>query len=164
MISYRALAATDAPRAATVIRDCFSDQGLATSPPSSALKESDEAVAHKLSVGGGFGAFDGATLVGAVLWSQDGDALYLGRLAVVPARRGAGIAGKLVALVEAEALRRGFTKVRLRARLQLAKNVRFFERLGYRAVAEGAHVGFDQPTYAIFEKPLGGGDQHGNCE
>ena len=140
MIFYRALAATDAPRAAAVIRESFAAQGFATSPPSSALKESDAAVAGKLAAGGGFGAFDGATLVGAVLWSDDGDALYLGRLAVLPARRGGGIAAELAGLVEAEARRSGFAKLRLRARLQLPQNLKFFARLGFRPVGEGAHA------------------------
>ena len=82
MIDFRPLSPTDAPRAAALIRAAFSAQGALTTPPSSALKESAGIVERKLLEGGGAGAFAGDELIGLILWAPDGDALYLGRLAV----------------------------------------------------------------------------------
>ena len=152
MFDFRPLSLLDAPRAAALIRAAFAAQGAATTPPSSALKESAEIVERKLSEGGGAGAFSGDELIGLILWAPDGDALCLGRLAVEPKRRGEGLGARLMALGETEALRRRFVKTRLRVRLELPLNRRFFARLGYEQVSAGAHAGHAHPTFAILEK------------
>ena len=152
MIDFRPLSLRDAPRAAALIRAAFSAQGAVTTPPSSALKESVEIVERKLLEGGGAGAFAGDELIGLILWAPDGDALYLGRLAIEPECRGKGLGARLMALGESEALRRGFVKTRLRVRLELPLNRKFFARLGYAQVSAGAHPGHDHPTFAILEK------------
>ena len=59
-------------------------------------------------------------------------------------------------LGEAEALRSGFVKTRLRVRLELPLNRKFFARLGYAQVSTGAHPGHDHPTFAILEKRVEG--------
>jgi GNAT superfamily N-acetyltransferase len=152
MIDFRPLSLWDAPRAASLIRAAFSAQGPLTTPPSSALTESAGIVERKLLEGGGAGAFVGDELIGLILWAPDGDALYLGRLAVEPERRGQGLGARLLALGETEALRRGFVKTRLRVRLELPLNRKFLARLGYEQVSAGAHPGHDHPTFAILEK------------
>ncbi len=125
-INFRPLALSDAPAAAALIRAAFAEQGATTDPPSSALRESAEIVAEKLQAGGGMAAFSADAMIALVLWAPDGDALYLGRLAVAPRERGQGLSARLLAQVEGEARRLGFAKTRLRVRLELPANRRLF--------------------------------------
>ena len=59
--------------------------------------------------------------------------LYVGRVAVLPAHRGHGIATALMAWCEGLARQRGLAEVRLGVRLTLSRNEAFYRRLGYRA-------------------------------
>ena len=58
--------------------------------------------------------------------------LYVGRVAVLPAHRGRGVATALMAWCEGLALDRGLREVRLGVRLGLARNEALYRRLGYR--------------------------------
>src|SRR5271163_3972645 len=150
----RRLAAWDAAAAAAVTRIAFAEQGAVTDPPSSALGETAEIVAVKLGSGGGAGlGYEGA-LIGVVLWTPEDDALYLGRLAVAPAWRGRGLAGRLIDAAETEARQRGFKLLRLRARLELPMNRRLFVRRGFVEVGVRAHPGYVRPTFAVMEKAM----------
>ncbi len=153
-IAFRPLVPSDAEAAAALVRAAFAAQDAATDPPSSALKETPEIVRKKLADGGGFAAVEDGEMAALVLFQPDGDALYLGRLAVALARRGQGIAGRLLALAETEARRQGFAKTRLRVRLDLPGNRRLFERCGYQETALLSHPGYEQPTFAVMEKRL----------
>ena len=153
-IEDRLLAAADAPAAAALIRAAFADQGKATDPPSSALRETPEIVAEKLVKGGGAGLERDGRLIGVVLWAPQEDALYVGRLAVAPAWRGRGLAGRLLQAAEAEAARRGFARLRLHARIELPSNRRLFARHGFVEVELRAHLGYAEPTFAVMEKTL----------
>ena len=154
-IEIRLLSSADAPVAAELIRAAFADQGKVTDPPSSALRETAEIVAEKLAKGGGAGLVNAGALIGIVLWTpQEDDALYLGRLAVAPAWRGRGLAGRLLDAAEAEARRRGVARLRLHARIELPANRRLFARHGYVEVELRAHPGYAEPTFAVMEKAL----------
>jgi GNAT superfamily N-acetyltransferase len=150
----RPLLASDAAAAAELIRAAFSDQGVITNPPSSALRETAAIVADKLAKGGGIGGEREGALIGVVLWTPEDDALYLGRLAVAPAWRGRGLAGRLIDAVEAEARRRGLGWLRVQARLELPRNRLLFARRGYVDAGVRAHPGYAEPTIAVMEKAL----------
>lgn len=151
-LKFRPLEDEDVAAAAALVRAAFAEQGVETDPPSSAHKESAASIARKLFEGGGMGAWAEDELLGLVLWSPDGDTLYLGRLAVHPHGRGRGLARRLLALAEAEARRLGFAKTRLRVRLALPANRRLFAALGYVEAGTGAHPGYDRPTFVVMEK------------
>ena len=150
----RRLTASDPTAAAAVIRIAFAEQGAVTDPPSSALGETAEIVADKLGSGGGAGLEHEGALIGVVLWTPEDSALYLGRLAVAPAWRGRGLAGRLIDAAEAEARRRGFEVLRLHARLELPMNRRLFARRGFVEVGVRAHPGYIRPTFAVMEKAM----------
>ncbi len=154
-LSIRALRAEDAVAAAAVIREAFAAQSLATDPPSSALRETAASVAAHLAEGGGAAIEADAALVGLVLWAARDDALYLGRLAVLPAWRGRGAARALIGEGETEARRRGLRRLRLRVRLALDDNCRLFSACGFQVTGQGAHSGYAAPTFAVMEKALG---------
>jgi len=84
---------------------------------------------------------------------MEGD-LYFGRLSVLPAARGLGLAKRLIAAVEADARARGLAGVRLGVRVVLTDNQRLFASLDYLETDREAHPGFDYPTSINMRKPL----------
>ncbi len=152
---FRPLTVNDAGEAAELIRTAFADQSRPTRPPSSALRETAEAIAAKIAAGGGFGVFEAGALFAAVLWHIDGDALHVARVSVALTRRGRGIVRSLIAACEAEASCRGVRRMTLKTRLELPENERLFERFGFVRLKVEAHPGFEAPTTAVMEKVLG---------
>ncbi len=150
----RALASADAEAAASVIRTAFAAQSRATTPPSSALRETGELIAAKIAAGGGFGAFESGRPIAVALWQEVDGALLVARVSVLPEARGRSLSRRLIAACEAEALSRGLSRVRLRVRLALPENERLFQRMGFRRLFIEAHAGFDAPTVAVLEKQL----------
>ena len=153
-VRIRPLTTSDATAAARLIRDAFAAQSRATDPPSGALGETTASVSAKLAAGGGAGAEADGALVGVVLWAEQDGALYIGRVSVLPAWRGRGIAHALLAAGEAEARRRGLERMTLRVRLALDGNQRLFAGFGFAPVGQGAHPGYSEPTFLVMEKRL----------
>jgi ribosomal protein S18 acetylase RimI-like enzyme len=156
-IAVRAAQAGDAATIAALISAAFAQYRDRLDPPSGAFRETGEAIARELAAGSGaLLAEDHDEAMGCVMTSQvDGD-LYFGRLAVLPAARGRGLARRLVAAVEADADRRGLAGVRLGVRIALVENQRLFTALGYVEISRATHPGFDNPTYITMRKPLRG--------
>ncbi len=153
----RPLVPADAVAAAVLIREAFAAQSLRTDPPSSALRETAESVAAQLTEDGGAALEADDRLIGLILWAERDGGLYLGRLAVLPPWRGRGAARTLLAAAETEARRRALPRLRLRVRLALADNRRLFAACGFCVVHEGAHPGYDAPTFMVMEKGVGQG-------
>jgi GNAT superfamily N-acetyltransferase len=153
-VALRPLTAADADEAADAIRAAFAAQSRPTSPPSSALSETGEAIAAKIAAGGGFGVFEAGWLIATALWRIDADALHVARVSVAPHRRGRGIAGLLIAACENEARGRCLRRMTLKTRLELPENERLFERFGFARREVEAHAGFEAPTTAVMEKIL----------
>ncbi len=150
----RALTIEDTTAAAKVIRAAFAAQSRTTRPPSSALRETPQSIAAKIAAGGGFGAFAYGQLVAVALWRIEGGALMIRRVCVMPEERGQGPSRRLFALCESAARARRIGRLRLRVRLMLPENERFFQRMGFVRVLIEAHPGFDAPTVAVMDKRL----------
>jgi len=153
-VRIRPLTIGEAANAANLIREAFAAQSRATDPPSGALGETTASVAAKLAEGGGAGAEAAGVLVGVVLWAEKDGALTIGRVSVLPAWRGRGIAHALLAAGEAEARRRGLKRMTLRVRLALDENRRLFAGFGFAPVGQGAHPDYREPTFLVMEKRL----------
>jgi ribosomal protein S18 acetylase RimI-like enzyme len=93
-------------------------------------------------------------LVGCVLATRQGENLYIGRLAVHPAFRRHGIAGRLLAEAERYAQATGATALTLGVRIALSDNFSYFAGRGFREVGREAHPGFDHPTSINMSKRL----------
>lgn len=152
--TLRPLTCADAAEVAALIRRAFAVQPVATDPPSSALRETGATIASAIERGGGAGIEASGRLAGAVLWHEQEGGLYLGRLSVEPAWRGRGLARRLVAAAEAEAVRRGLPRVYLKARLVLHDNRRLFAACGYAEGILETHAGYAAPTTVIMTKIL----------
>jgi ribosomal protein S18 acetylase RimI-like enzyme len=155
-IALRRAVVAEAARVLAVVHAGFAQYRGVLRPESSALAETADSVRRKMEAGGAIVAERPAGgMLGAVLFEPEGDALYLGRLAVLPEARGQGLAARLVGAVEAEARARGCAAVTLEVRLALEDNIRLFARLGYREVGREAHPGFTEPTSMTMRKSLG---------
>jgi tRNA threonylcarbamoyladenosine biosynthesis protein TsaE len=101
-------------------------------PPSTATLETDESIAKALAEHGGLLAFSELGPVGALVFEPADDLLGLRRVAVHPDAQARGVARAMVRRAERVARARGFEGVRLHARAELPRTVRFWQRLGYR--------------------------------
>jgi len=115
-------------------------------PPSSVLKESEADFAARLRDETCFVVEEGGKLIASMFCAIDGDALYVGRLAVAPEYRRRGVASALMDAAKSEARRLGLKRVTLGARITLPGNVTLFRRHGFEVVRETCHPGFSQPT------------------
>lgn len=151
----RTASLADAGAIAATIAAAFEQYRGKLVPESGAFGETSDAIAAELANGSGIivAQRNGEMLGCVVIQELEGD-LYFGRLAVLPAARGLGLARRLVEAVEAEAKRRGLPGVRLGVRVVLTDNQRLFQSLGYREISREAHPGFDHPTSINMRKSL----------
>ncbi len=154
--SIRVAKVSDAELLCRIIHDSFSEYEGMLFPASAAFAETPGSIAGELYGEGDawLASVDGSA-VGCVLARPKGDDLYFGRLSVISAFRGQGIAGQLTSAVEDAALARGFAGVTCSVRVALEANQRLFARLGYREVRRTAHPGFEEPTSIDLRKSLG---------
>jgi predicted N-acetyltransferase YhbS len=151
----RTATAEDSAALAATIAAAFAQYRGRLVPESGAFRETPAAIAMELAHGAdAIIAEQNGKVVGCVMLKpMEGD-LYFGRLSVVPAARGGGIARRLIEAVEGEARRRGAGGVRLGVRIVLTDNQRLFASLGYQEISREAHPGFDQPTSINMRKTL----------
>ncbi len=151
-IDIRPTTLADVPSVVQLMHAAYAEYEGKLDPPSGAHKESVESIAAKLQTASGALAWIGPTLAGSVLYEVQGTALYMSRLAVLPAYRRCGIGRRLVEHVEAAAQKRGLPYVTLGVRIALPQNVLFYERLGYSIVRTGSHPGYHVPTSYSMQK------------
>lgn len=83
-------------------------------------------------------AHEGGEVLGFARLLEVGDTLHLEQLSVRPDRARQGIGAALVAAVLADAADRGFRAVTLRTFADVPWNAPFYERFGFRTVADSA--------------------------
>jgi predicted N-acetyltransferase YhbS len=152
--SVRAMQQPDARAVAALIRAAFAAQSAVTDPPPSALRVTAEDIAACLRADGGAVAEAAGLLAGSALWNEQDGGLYLGRLAVAPARRGRGIARALVATAEGVARRMALPRIHLSTRLVLLDNRWLFATCGFVETGRAAHPGYAEPTFVNMERWL----------
>jgi len=96
----------------------------------------------------------GARPVACLFAKEQGDALYLGKLAVAASHRGRGLARRLIDTAVAEARARGLARLELQTRIELTENHAAFARLGFAKSGETAHPGYHRPTSITMRCPL----------
>jgi ribosomal protein S18 acetylase RimI-like enzyme len=153
-ITFRAAGDADVPAIVAIIRAAFKEYDGAIDPPSGAHKESEAKIREKMSADRAVLALLGQQAVACVLYRDEGDFMYFGRLAVLPEYRGRGIARALIAYVEGRARELDLPCVRLSVRVALPQLRARYERLGYRVIEERRHDGYAEPTYLVMEKLL----------
>ncbi len=88
----------------------------------------------------------GQPVAACVMLTPRPDCLYLGKLAVDPGQRGAGLARRLVDLAIARARALALPVLELQVRVELAENHAAFARMGFAKTGETTHAGHERPT------------------
>jgi N-acetylglutamate synthase-like GNAT family acetyltransferase len=154
-IRLRGATVADAALLSPLIIGAFSTYEERLDPPSSALKETPEAIHTKLATYGAAIAESEGKAVGCVLFApEDATVLYIGRLAVDPAWRRRGVVRALIAYAEAEAHRRGLAALQIQVRIALVDNQSLFKSCGFVEVSRETHPGYTAPTTIRMEKRL----------
>lgn len=122
---------------------------------STALKETEEAIAAQLASDTQVLLVYGASPLACVRYHTEGDALYFHRLSVHPDYRRQGLAKKLVGHLEALARAQGLARLTCSVRLQKIDNVALYTGLGFQLLGERSvcRDGTAVPT-GDFEKRL----------
>lgn len=154
-VTLRPAPAEDAPLLLSLIHRAFEEYRPLLNPPSGAHRETVETVRDKVTGGGAIIAWSGKEAAGCVLYAPQENAVYLGRLAVLPEYRKQGVGHLLVEAVEGQARILSLAKVTLGVRVQLPGNRAFFECLGYQVTGYYSHNGHAEPTYMTLEKAVG---------
>lgn len=131
----------------------FRDQAT-LAPPSGAGRETVEDVREDLRRQAGALGTIASRPVACMRFTMEPDRISVRRLAVPPELQGRGIGRAMMAWAESEAERRGAHEVTVGVRLALEGNIAFFRRLGYEPAGEGAHPGYDRPTWLTMRKRL----------
>ena len=87
---------------------------------------------------------DSDRIVGVLVLEAQAEALLLDNIAVRPECQGAGHGRTLMAFAEAEARRRGFTRIRLYTHVLMTENQALYRRLGYAEIGRVTEKGFDR--------------------
>jgi len=87
---------------------------------------------------------EGAVIAGITVLLPAMDYLLLDIIAVSPARQGSGLGRRLLAFTEAEALRLGYTEIRLYTHQTMVENQRLYASIGYEETERGTEAGYDR--------------------
>ncbi|MGF7029575.1 ribosomal protein S18 acetylase RimI-like enzyme [Paenibacillus mucilaginosus] len=120
-----------------IMQEAFREYAGVLQPPSGALGEKPEDLLPLFEAGGGAVlAWEAGRAVGSARYKRDGDrdALYIGRVAVLPDCRRRGIGEALLGYLEELARGLGYSRTTLGVRLSIPGNVSYYERHGYRPV------------------------------
>jgi len=130
-----------------IVREAFAGRP-ALDPPAEALSETEASVAELLRPYGGLLArLDGAPVASLVM-DPVGISVYLRRFGVLPGAQGQGVAHHLVEAAEEIAESEGgYVDLRVLAREELPRTVRFWEKQGF------ARIGRTPPSIAL-SRPL----------
>lgn len=131
--------AEDAQVVFTLTRAAFAEFEGRLDPPSSLFRESLADTERAIAAGQVAVAWEGEDPVGAVRLTPEPGCLYVGRLAVLPSHRRAGIGTALMRFAETHAAALGLPHVKVEVREALPRNVAFFTALGYRIVRRAPH-------------------------
>jgi GNAT superfamily N-acetyltransferase len=96
----------------------------------------------------------GTPPVACVVLTPKTDILYLGKLAVVDAARGQGLARRLVNLALTRALDLGLRAVELQVRIELTGNQAAFQAMGFAEIGRTAHAGYSHPTSITYRRMI----------
>ena len=87
---------------------------------------------------------DGDGIAGILVLLPEADHLLLDNIAVAPARQGTGMGRRLLSFAEAEAVRRGYTEIRLYTNAVMTENQRLYAAIGYEETGRGIDSGYQR--------------------
>ena len=121
------------------MRRAFAEYSGKLPRESGALLESLDDVRHAMAEGGAVLAFLDAAPVASARYLVEEDALYVGRVAVLPEYRRRGIASLVMEFLEGVARQHARAAIRIGVRQSLPSNVALYEKLGYTEIKREPH-------------------------
>ena len=150
VIEIRLALADDAPAIATVLHESFveykasyTDRGFNATTPTS------DQLLNRMKEGPMWVALQAEAIVGTVAAVNQGEALYIRGMAVLPAARGQKVGELLLRQVESYAAAQGCNSLVLSTTPFLARAIRLYEHFGYRRNSEGPHDLFGTPLFTM---------------
>jgi ribosomal protein S18 acetylase RimI-like enzyme len=122
-----------------IMQAAFAEYIGVLDPPSGANRETVADVEQAMSQGGAVLGYVDQTPVGSGRFRLEPNFLYIGRMAVLPEQRGAGIGRAMMDFMEHVAAERHLAEVHLGVRMTLPQNLSFYEKLGYSVLEIGTH-------------------------
>jgi ribosomal protein S18 acetylase RimI-like enzyme len=122
-----------------IMHAAFAEYRGALPVESGAHTETDEDVLSVMRSGGAILALDDLEPVGSARFILEQDALYVGRVSVLPTHRRRGIASTMMGFCEQLALQHARPAVRIAVRDSLPSNVGLYQALGYEQVSFDPH-------------------------
>lgn len=124
----------DAPLVYHIMREAFAEYENVLQPPSGANRETVDDVTAAMQQGGAALAWVGEMPVASARFRVDGDALCVGRVAVLPAYRQRGIAKAVMRYMENIARQHRRDVLCVGVRMSLPGNLALYQSLGYEMV------------------------------
>lgn len=87
---------------------------------------------------------EGMTICGVAVLMPKQDHLLLENIAVDPKRQGKGFGRRLLIFAETEAMRCGYSEIRLYTHLTMIENRRLYTKIGYRETSRGSEAGYNR--------------------
>ena len=140
------------PHLLRLIQSTFAYMDGRVSPPSSVHRLTRETLQENCARGEVWAI--GPEPAACVFLTTQERCLYLGKLAVDPRFRRRGLARRMIETAEERARAQGHDVLELETRIELTENHAAFRRLGFKKSGEGAHDGYDHPTYIVMQKRL----------
>lgn len=133
LLVLREAAPEDAPLLRRIMLAAYEEYRDSLVPPSGAFDETVEEIRHAVQNGGAVIVEEDGVVIacGRFDFGPERAFIEVGRLSVLPAYRGRGIATRMLAWFEARAASLSVPEVRLGVRLNLPQNIALYERVGY---------------------------------
>jgi ribosomal protein S18 acetylase RimI-like enzyme len=129
----------EAPLVHQIMQAAFAEYTGVLNPPSGANRETVADVEGSMAQGGAIIAWKDQSATGSARFRLELDYFYIGRVAVLPNFRGAGIGRALMEYLEQLAVKKGLLTIHLSVRMSLPQNLQFYEKLGYSVHEIGMH-------------------------
>ena len=110
------------PKLLDLLHAAFAYQQTRIDPPSSLQQLNAETIVHKAQQETVFLAYQNNQLVACVFVKNLQHALYVGKLAVLPAAQGQGIGPQMIKVVEEHAINNNLSCLELQVRIELQEN------------------------------------------
>jgi GNAT superfamily N-acetyltransferase len=137
-----------------LISDAFAFMEGRIDPPSSIMAMGPDDLRAKAMAEDFFLVRDARQPIACLFGKPQGAVYYVGKLAVAPAYRRAGLARALLDHASHHARRLGHTALELQTRVTLVENHATFARLGFCQTGATAHPGYDHPTSLTFQRAV----------
>ncbi len=129
-----------------LLHEAFAYMENRIDPPSSLHKMTAADLRQKAETETLLLAFDEDKLVGCCFLADEGETLYLGKLAVSAALQSSGVGTALMAFAGDYGRRQGKSAIELQSRIELTEVHAFFRKFGFRKTSTTAHEGYVRPT------------------